>query len=434
MSRRRRGLACALAVVGLAALAGPIVAGDAATTTAPYVVVLRDAVTDPLTTDQTLETRLGISPKFEYSRAVKGLAADLSATQVSQLQADSSVAYVAADTTFQAAGMATLAAGETAPPGVRRIGAASTTQAHQAANAAVAVLDTGIDLPNADLNAASGTNCVKTGTAAQDDNGHGTHVAGTLAARNTGSTVVGVAPGTKLYAVKVLGAAGSGTLSQILCGIDWVRANAATLNIKVANMSLVGGGSDDGNCGNTNADAEHKAICNATAAGVTFVVSAGNGTGDLGKTIPAAYNEVLTVTAMSDTDGKSGGLGAAPSCKTGEKDDSYATYSNFAVSAAAQAHTIAAPGTCVVSDKPGGGTATYYGTSQASPHAAGTVALCLGNGGLAGPCAGLTPAQVIQKVRSDAAAGATTSTGFAGDPLRPVTGRYYGYVARAGSY
>src|SRR5262249_671822 len=148
---------------------------------------------------------------------------------------------------------------------------------------------------------------------------------------------------------------------------------------------------NDNNCGNTANDAEHKAICRSVAVGVTYVVAAGNNAKAFNASIPADYPEVLTVTAMSDSDGISGAKGAVPTCTSGQKDDSYGTYSNYASSTAEQAHTIAAPGTCVVSDKPGGGTAIYYGTSQASPHVAGTVALCLGNGGVAGPCTGLAP-------------------------------------------
>ena len=87
-----------------------------------------------------------------------------------------------------------------------------------------------------------------------------------------------------------------------------------------------------------------------------------------------------------------------------------------------------------MADKPGGGTATYYGTSQAAPHVAGTVALCLGNGGTAGPCNGLTPVQIITKVRGDAAAAATTSSGFSGDPLRPISGKYFGFLDAAAGY
>src|SRR5439155_24112460 len=137
---------------------------------------------------------------------------------------------------------------------------ASTAQ--PAASVNVAVIDSGIDLNySSELNAVNGKNCIKPGNA-QDDNGHGTHVAGTIAAKNTGKGIVGVAPGTKLYAVKVVNALGSGTTAQIICGIDWVTQNAATLNIKVANMSLGGDGSNDDNCGNSNADALHVAICN----------------------------------------------------------------------------------------------------------------------------------------------------------------------------
>jgi subtilisin family serine protease len=136
---------------------------------------------------------------------------------------------------------------------------------------------------------------------------------------------------------------------------------------------------------------------------------------------------------MTDTDGLPGAKGTAPKCKSGETDDKYATFSNYAVGAIATAHTIAAPGTCIVSDKLAGGTSTYYGTSQAAPHVAGTLALCFGSGG-DGPCAGLAPSQAIAKVRADAAAAATLTTGFAGDPLRPVSGKYFGYLASAAAY
>jgi subtilisin len=107
--------------------------------------------------------------------------------------------------------------------------------------------------------------------------------------------------------------------------------------------------------------------------------------------------------------------------------------SNFAVSDADKVHTIAAPMVCIYSTAPAGGYATLkWGTSYASPHAAGTVALCVGNGA----CAGLTPPQIIQKLRADADAytRANPSWGFAGDPTRPVTGRYYGFLTRAAGY
>lgn len=407
---------------------------SAAPTLSPYVVVYNSSVTNVSTETATLQKQYSFIPGFVYSIALMGFSAQLTPTQESELQANSAVAYVEPDKTVTATGLQILASGETLPVGIRRIGAATTTQVHAASGVNVAVLDTGIDLQNTDLNAVSGTNCVTIGTSAQDDNGHGTNVAGIIAAKDQGAGVVGVAPGTTLYAVKVLNKSGSGTLSQILCGINWLTANAAALNIKVANVSFAGSGSNDNNCGHTNNDAEHQAICNSVTAGVTYVAAAGNSKTGFASTIPAAYPEVLTVTAMTDTNGLPGGGGAKPSCVSGQTDDYYATYSNYAVSITDQSHTIAAPGTCVVSDKLGGGTSTYYGTSQAAPAVAGTVALCINDGGVSGPCAGLTPAQVVAKIRSDSAAYATSTNGFYGDPFRPITGKYYGYLVYAGGY
>jgi subtilisin len=419
-----------LAVFAAVAAAAP--AAQAAMSS--YVVVFDSSVTDTNAQIDALQRSLGFTAKLRYSSALDGFAANLTDEQAARLAAAPGVAFVNADVTFSAAGLASLAPGETVPAGIRRVGAATGTQAHARSGAAVAVLDTGIDLANGDLAAVSGTNCIKPGTPAADDNGHGTHVAGIIAARNSGSGVVGVAPGTAVYAVKVLGPKATGTLSQILCGINWVTANAPALGIKVANMSITGMGANDNACGATNKDAEHKAICGSVAAGVTYVAAAGNSGANFVNSVPAAYPEVLTVTAMSDTDGVAGGTGPAPSCKKGEKDDSYATYSNYAVAATEQGHTIAAPGTCVVSDAPGGKTALYYGTSQAAPHVAGAAALCLDDGGIAGPCAGLSPAQIVQRLRADAAGAATVANGFAGDPLRPITGRFYGYLVPAGLY
>ena len=109
-------------------------------------------------------------------------------------------------------------------------------------------------------------------------------------------------------------------------------------------------------------------------------------------------------------------------------------FSNFAVNSPEQNHTIAGPGVCILSDWPTSSSNTISGTSMATPHVTGAVALCLGQGGAPGPCTGLTPAQIVQKMRSDAAshASADTASGFVGDPAHPVIGRYYGNLVWAG--
>jgi len=351
-----------------------------AATQGRYVVLYKRSLASVTRETDGLERQQGFRSERRYAHAVKGFAARLTAAQVDDLQADPQVASVTEDRTIEAFSQVPLADGEQVPSGIARIEAATAKTTQEASGAAVAVIDTGVDLTNPDLNVVSGTNCVTPGGSTTDDNGHGTHVAGTIAAGNGGGGVVGVAPGTKIVSVKVLGAAGTGTLSGLICGIDWVAANAQAQGIKVANMSVGSTGPRPTSCATT-LDPEYQAICRATSAGVTVVASAGNSGlafDGLRVTVPAAYPEVLTVTAMSDSDGLSGAAGAALPCRLSELDDRAAQYSNFAATAAGEAHTIAAPGTCITSDAPGGGTAVLSGTSMAAPHVAGSVALCLG--------------------------------------------------------
>jgi subtilisin len=431
MPIRKLTTAALVTVAALAALPG---AAFARGEKASYIAVYEPAVANPGAATSRREQRDGFKAKFRYSRAVKGFAADLTPGQLRRLESDPTIRFVSRDQTVYAVGASQpIAPGDSSPTGIRRIGAATTTDAAQASTAGVAVIDTGIDLTHPDLSAVAGKNCVTPGASPSDDNGHGTHVAGTIGARDNGSGVVGVAPGTSLYAVKVLNSSGSGTWSQVICGIDWVTANAAT--IKVASMSLGGSGSNDDNCGKTNGDALHVAICNSTQAGVTYVVAGGNDNANISKSVPAAYPEALTVSAESDSDGKAGGFGGAPSCRTGERDDYYASFSNYTTPGSAAAdHVVAAPGVCIRSTWRLGGYNTISGTSMATPHVSGVVALCIGNAGAPGPCDGLTPSQVIQQIRSDAAAHATLLNGFNGDPLHPVTGRYYGYLVDPSPY
>lgn len=399
-----------------------------------YIVLYDNAVDDAAAATARRERSHGFRARLRYSSAVGGFAASLTPAQADALRADANVGSVTRDRVVTAATAVPLAPGEPLPPsGVRRIEAATSATARAHSSVSVAVLDTGIDLDHPDLNAVHGRNCVAPSAPAADAHGHGTHVAGTIAARNDGAGVVGVAPGTRVLAVKVLDDDGSGTTSQVICGIDWVTSTLIDADrandVPVANMSLGASGPPLRSC-TTTRDPMHAAVCASTAAGATYVVAAGNsGWGFDHATqpdVPAAYPQVLTVAAMSDSDGRPGGLGR--SCSSA--DDTHASYSNFALTAAAADHTIAAPGSCIRSTWPGGGHRTLSGTSMATPHVAGAVALCLGEAGKRGLCAGLSPSQIIARMRADALSRGTSDNGygFAGDPLRAVTGSYFGHL------
>jgi subtilisin family serine protease len=300
-----------------------------------------------------------------YASALDGYAARMPAAVATQLADDPRVSYVQVDRKVTATA-------QTTPTGINRVNADASPTARidgtdQRVDVDVAVIDTGVDLDHPDLN----VNRTKAKTcalalSADDDNGHGSHVAGTIGALDNGTGVVGAAPGARIWPVKVLNAAGVGFTSDIVCGIDYVTANAAS--IEVANMSLGGGGSDDGNCGRTDGDAEHEAICASVAAGVTYVVAAGNDSADAATSAPAAYDEVITVSALSDFNGQPGG-GAPATCRS-DVDDTFADYSNYGSDV-----DLIAPGTCITSTWMNGGYDTISGTSMASPHVAGGAAL-----------------------------------------------------------
>ena len=393
------------------ALAAPAQAQD-------QIVVLKDPDHSVARETAQREQRLGFTAEHEYERVIDGFAADLTAVQVDALQRDPEVAMVVPNRPVRASGIATAVDAARVPPGVHRVTRTAATEVRQSADGAVAVLDTGVDLEHPDLNVSAGKNCV-TPTAAPDDvNGHGTHVAGIIGARNDSRGVTGVAPGTRIIAVKVLNDAGDGTTATMLCGAEWVLANAALQKITVANFSLGGPGA----ASTCTSDPEHLVFCKLANAKITPVVAAGNAGTDFGagatREVPAAYPQVLTVSAFADTDGRPGGAGATDRCSS-TADDRYASISNFTTRAADEAHLVAAPGVCILSTSPGGGTARRSGTSMAAPHVAGLVALCKGEGGAAGPCAGLTTPQVIARMR--VASGAwSTFTGLSGRSFGPA--------------
>lgn len=357
-----------------------------------YIVLLtEDADVDAVSAD--IAAKHGGQVDHLYKYALHGFSVALSDARVAELKNDPRIASVSEDYEVFMDVAVTAKGGKPQPPppqpaqvlptGVNRINAEQ--RANKGAGIGVAVIDTGIDLSHPDLaaNVINGTNCVRPRNSADDDNGHGTHVAGTIGALDNSIGVVGVAPQAKLIAVKVLNSQGSGTWSSVICGIDWVTANTSTYNIKVANMSLGGGGSAGTSCGS---DALHQAICNSVQAGVTYVVAAGNESDDVRNHVPAAYPEVIAVSALADSNGLACGGGASTSYGA---DDTFASFSNYATQAIDSTRIIGAPGVNIRSTWKGDGYNTISGTSMATPHVAGAAALYLKSN------PGATPAQVL---------------------------------------
>jgi subtilisin len=430
-------LAAMLGVGGLAT-SSPLAEARSDVIPGSYIVVYKDSVDHVGRATRARENELGFDRDLLYSHALEGFSAELTPEQVGELRADSKVASVSPNGRIEGFADEPLAPGEPTPPtGTRRILSATTTTVRQA-GANVAVLDSGIQLDHPDLNAAAGIDCVDPGTSPDDEFGHGTHVAGIIGAKNNGAGVTGVAPNTKVYAVRVLDSSNAGSFAQLICGIDWVTANHAALGIEVANMSLGGpaeGANPDGETCDTTTDPTRIAICNSTAAGVRYVAAAGNSSSafDSGSVLiaPADYPEVLTVTNIADSDGAGGGAGPSTSCSSVIPDDTPAPSSNWAATPTGAAHTIAAPGTCINSTLPGSTYGVESGTSMASPTVAGAVALCVEEAGAAGPCSGETPAETIVQMRDSAKAytAVRPSHGFAGDPDHsPTPGKHYGYM------
>jgi len=342
-----------------------------------YIVVFNHDVDTDVAANE-LKARFNLSVGFRYRHALRGMAVVIPDAVYGKVAADPRVDYIEQD-------VVVTATAQILPTGIDRINAELDPAAHidgvdmlaDRIDVDIAILDTGIDLDHPDLNVFSYTYCKKKGVVnancadndagANDVNGHGTHVAGTAGAIDNVIAAVGVAPGARLWAVKVLEDNGSGTGSQIIAGVDYVTQHAT--DIEVANMSLTGSGS---------LQSLDTAISSAVAAGVVFTLAAGNDATDVANVFPAGHSGAITVSALADFDGQPDGLGSSsisfgsPANCTENVDDSFACFSNYGAGI-----DIIAPGVIIRSTAAGGGTTNKSGTSMAAPHVAGAAALYL---------------------------------------------------------
>lgn len=305
---------------------------------------------------QTLEKRHNIQAGAAFGTVFKGMSVRLTPAQREALRRDPSVDVIEEEQVYavvpfgKPGGGVSNAATQTVPWGISKtLATQSYTLAGNGSGVVSGVrayiIDTGIDTGNSDLNRMGHINFAGDGRNV-DCNGHGTHVAGTVAAYDNTSAVVGMGPGVALYGVKVLNCQGSGTTTSVIQGVDWVAANA--VKPAVANMSLGGGASqllDD-------------AVRNAAFKGIFFAIAAGNSAAPACNYSPARIGggtAGVLVTAATDSS------------------DLEASFSNYG-----SCVDIWAPGVSITSLKLGGGTTVMSGTSMASPHVGGAAALYLG--------------------------------------------------------
>lgn len=282
-----------------------------------------------------------------YGKALVGVVAKLSPADVKRLRGDERIDYIEQDRIVALAKPGTGGGGSTGeeiPYGITRVGSAS------GAGKTAWVIDTGIDLDHPDLNVdvARSVTMFTSGRdagSADDGNGHGTHVAGTIGAiKGNGIGVVGVAYGATVVAVKVLDSRGSGAYSGVIAGVDYVAANAKSGD--AANMSL----------GGPVSAALDQAVLAAAGKGIKFALAAGNESTHANNSSPARVNHsnVYTVSAM-------------------DVNNRFASFSNYGNPPV----DFCAPGVSIKSTWKGGAYNTISGTSMASPHVAGL--LLLGN-------------------------------------------------------
>ncbi|MEW1832762.1 S8 family peptidase [Streptomyces sp. NPDC088196] len=385
--RRAGGLTAVTTVVVLSAITLPahaapegtiLGAGEPGSVSGSYLVTLKGGTAAPSAVGKGLATKYGAKISHTYGTALNGYAIEANERQARLLAADARVASVAQDTRITVDSTSRV---QRNPPswGLDRLDQPSlplsksyTSPGSGGSGVTVYVIDTGIRITHKDFGgrASYGWDFVDNDATAQDGNGHGTHVAGTIA-----GTTYGVAKKAKVVAVRVLDNAGAGTTSQVIAGIDWVTRHAH--KPAVANLSL-------GGYHNAQLDT---AVRNSIASGVTYTVAAGNDGLSAGLYSPADVKEAITVGATDKTDAR-------------------AAFSNYG-----PAVDLFAPGVSITSASYASdtGKATFSGTSMASPHAAGAAAVYLA----VHPRA--TPAQVSAALVAGAVSGKVSGEG-AGSP------------------
>lgn len=326
---RKTGVNLFLSLILMFALAIPAMAAPADHSTDSYLVLFHGDQAGALKQHAAKVEKKGGQVKHRFKR-IPAVEAELTQAEVAQLKTDPSVKTVEKNHTAYAL--------QTVPYGIPQVKA---DQVHSTGvtgqGVKVAVLDTGIDPNHEDLNVRGGVSFV--GGNYSDRNGHGTHVAGTIAALDNGIGVIGVAPDAELYAVKVLDNSGSGSYSGIAQGIEWAVDNG----MDVINMSL--GGSAD-------SEVLRSAVQYAYNSGVVVVAAAGNsGAGSDTVGYPAKYPEAIAVAAVDSNNNRASFSSTGPAVE------------------------LSAPGVSVLSTVPRNRYASYSGTSMASPHVAGVAAL-----------------------------------------------------------
>jgi subtilisin family serine protease len=331
-----------------------------------------------------------------YQSVFPGFAGSFSPEAVRELMLDPRVAAVFPDYVARAQG-------QSLEPGINRVDAdlnsTKSGDGNGSVDVDVAIIDSGVG-PNADLNIAGGYDCRGQGIT-RDYYGHGTHVAGIVGAKDNDFGVVGVAPGARIWSIRVLDANGNGGWSYIICGMEWVASHADT--IEVVNMSL--GGTTWENGSGCDSSPTHLAICGMTRRGVTVMAAACNDASDARICTPGKYPEVISVSAFADWDGKPGGLAGCRNTPDGFYgcDDRRASFSNFGPTV-----DIAAIGVGVYSTLFDNRYGYWSGTSMATPHVTGGAALLIAQ---YGP---MSPTQVKERLLRSAMSG-------------PVPGDFDGY-------